>query len=327
MLQPLLKKLQNNKISLSELHTLKEKINNTSDSELLGVLSGLWEDFDANGYFTPKEISSKLDELNISSTRKVTFDFTKLLRIAAIIMLPLLTLLSGYLYMSNSKLKVYSNNNVVIDVAKGQRANITLPDGSKVLLNSGSTLSYQANFGVDNRNIEFTGEAYFEVAKDPNKRFVVHTKTINVEVFGTTFNLLAHNADKTVELTLIEGKVKARTQLLNPEQAVFVSPNQKLIFEKQSGLLKIKETTTKDEIAWTKGILLFKSQTLNDVLEKIERNFNVQIHISKSDSLLFQDTFTGRFDSLDFKGVMDIIKKHYRFSYVEKGKNIYISTN
>lgn len=324
MLKTLLKKFINKKISISEFQSLKESINCTDDKVLSEVLSDLWEGFDTTTKFTPEELRIKLTELQIvTPSVHVKYDFRKLLRIAAAVMLPVLSVLSGYLYIANSKLEVYADNKVVISVDKGQKADITLPDGSHVKLNSSSTLSYPAKFGSDNRRIEFTGEGYFEVAKDPNKKFIVHTNYLNIEVLGTTFNMLAHESDHTVEMTLIEGSVKAITQQ-SPIKEMLVLPNQKLIYDKSTGELNVINANVKDETAWTRGVLLFKSEPLNNVLARIERNYNVNIHINKEDSLLFQDTFTGRFDSIDLNGVLRIIQKHYMFNYNEKGKDIYI---
>jgi len=325
MLEVLLKKLIDKNISSSEFLSLKESINQTDDKVLFEVLNDLWEDLDTNTKMTPDEIRAKLSDLKIiSPAQKIKFEYKKVLRIAATIMLPVLTVLSVYLYVTNTKLEVYADNNVVISVEKGQKADITLPDGSRVKLNSSSTLSYPAKFGTNNRRITFSGEGFFQIKKDPSKKFIVHTNYLNIEVLGTTFNMLAHETDNSVEMTLIEGSVKAITQH-SPIREMLVSPNQKVIYNKSSGRLNLINTNVKDETAWTRGVLLFKSEPLNTVLAQIERNYDVNIHINKEDSLSFQDIFTGRFDSIDLDGVLKIIQKHYMFDYNEKGKDIYIS--
>ena len=324
MLKSLLKKFIDKKISKTEFSQLKETVNQTDDKTFGIILSELWDNFETTSSVSPEEVRLMLSQIKENDTVKtVAFDYKKIFRVAAAVMFPILSVLSTYLYVINTKLDAYSDNNVVISVDKGQKADVTLPDGSHVKLNSGSTLSYPAKFGADFRRIEFKGEGYFEVAKDASKKFIVHTNYIDIEVLGTTFNVMAHESDNTVEMTLIEGKVKAITQQ-EPINEIFVQPNQKIIYNKTTGLLQLKETNTKDEIAWTKGVLLFKSEPLNNVLAKIERNYNVKIHIKSEDSLYFQDKFTGRFDSIDLNGVMEIIKKHYLFDYKEKGKEIFI---
>ena len=325
MLKILLEKYINKNISKSEFETLKASINHADDSLLSETLNDLWQSYNTTSELTPEQVSTKLSDLKIShSPKRVRFDFQKIFRVAAAIMLPILSIFSIYLYITNSKLEVYADNNVVISVDKGQKADITLPDGSRVKLNSTSRLSYPAKFGADNRRVEFSGEGYFEVTKDPDKKFIVHTNYIDIEVLGTTFNMMAHETENTIEMTLIEGKVKALTQK-KPVKELLVAPNQKIIYNKSTGSLKLKNTNTKDETAWTRGVMLFKSEPLENVLTRIERSYNVSIHINKQDSVYFEDKFTGRFDSIDLKGVLDIIKRHYKFDYTEKGKDIYIS--
>lgn len=128
-----------------------------------------------------------------------------------------------YFYSSESDVK-----NFVVYADKGQRSNLVLPDGTKVWLNSDSKLEYDNTYGVKERKIRLTGEAYFEVAKDKEHRFLVSTGLMDVEALGTAFNVQSYPNEDEITTTLLEGKVKIST----PGQEAILLPNQQACFGK-----------------------------------------------------------------------------------------------
>lgn len=128
-----------------------------------------------------------------------------------------------YFYSSESDVK-----NFVVYADKGQRSNLVLPDGTKVWLNSDSKLEYDNTYGVKERKIRLTGEAYFEVAKDKEHRFLVSTGLMDVEALGTAFNVQSYPNEDEITTTLLEGKVKIPL----PDKRLFCCPINKPVLAK-----------------------------------------------------------------------------------------------
>jgi transmembrane sensor len=150
---------------------------------------------------------------------------------------------------------------------------VVLPDGSKVWLNAATSLTFPVAFVSNTRTVKLSGEAYFEVAKDKRKPFIVQTDDARVQVLGTHFNIMAYPDDKIKETTLLEGSVQidhlSNTQLLKPgQQAVY-----------QAGVdgLKISQIDTDDVIAWKNGLFMFNNNTIDEVMKQIERWYDVEI--------------------------------------------------
>ena len=143
---------------------------------------------------------------NRQDAKKKTVHLTPILkwgmRAAAVIMIGV----CGY-FMTNDYLYNKLAQPQTVTVPAGQRAQITLADGTRVWLNAQSTLTYTSNFGRDERNVELDGEAYFEVAKNKDIPFYIHTEMNNVRVVGTCFNVCAYKGSKEFETTLVEGIV------------------------------------------------------------------------------------------------------------------------
>ena len=129
-------------------------------------------------------------------------------------------------YRMNDKQKQLSTQNFTVLAEKGQRAFITLPDSTKVWLNSDTKISYPADYGLKERNVTLVGEAYFEVAKNPDKRFIVEAKGMQVEALGTSFNVNAYQNDNKIIASLFSGSVRVsydrHVAILKPHESVKV---------------------------------------------------------------------------------------------------------
>ena len=188
-------------------------------------------------------------------------------------------------------------------------------------LNSGSYISYLQSFGKKVREIKLSGEAFFEVTKDPKKKFIVNTEYINIEVLGTTFNVYAYEKENTVEMVLLTGQVKINTNKA-PYQSYYVKPNEKISLDKQSGTLKIKKTDARFETAWLRDEMVFRSERLETVFDKLERKYGVTIQYENFKQE--NDRFTGSFNNEELTGILDILKIHYHFTYKVLGNRIII---
>ncbi|QDW27254.1 DUF4974 domain-containing protein [Pedobacter sp. KBS0701] len=170
----------------------------------------------------------------------------------------------------------------------GETQALVLPDGSKVWLNALSSLKYPTSFASSkNRNVELTGEGYFEIAKDREHPFIVSTDRQSVEVLGTHFNINTYSDEPAVRTTLLEGSVKVSlaggpSRVLKPGEQSQVSPSQKI---------SVSEVDTDDIIAWKEGFFVFEDENLVDVMRQLSRWYKVEVEYS-SEALKF-NKFSG----------------------------------
>jgi len=162
-----------------------------------------------------------------------------------------------------------------IIVPFGEMSQVKLSDGTKVWLNSGTTLRYPEHFSLDQRYVEVIGEAYFEVAKLANKTFTVNTTDMKVEVLGTSFNVLAYSEDTATSVTLVEGKVVL--QNTDGKDIAKLTPGQMATKNKTGTNVAIKNVQTAFYSEWTQGKIFFDDEPLDQIAVKLERWFNVEI--------------------------------------------------
>ena len=205
------------------------------------------------------------------------------------------------------------DNNQVIDLSKsgssddskmnevvipfGKKSQLILTDGTKVWLNAGSRMAFPNKFSGKKREVFLEGEAYFEVAHNAKVPFYVNTNDISIKVLGTKFNISAYKTDKQTEAVLLEGKVAVRDRsamgLLSKE--TLLAPNQKASFNRENKTISISNEADADfAIAWTEGWFKFSQQNLNDVLNKLQRYYNVQFVFDSGFSTA--DLITGKLD-------------------------------
>ena len=160
----------------------------------------------------------------------------------------------------------------VLETSAGEQVQVRLPDGTVIHLNASSYLKYPASFNKSaQRRVEFTGEGFFEVAKDKSHPFIVKTAGQEVEVLGTQFNINSYADEPAIKTTLIEGSVKISNEaklskILVPGQQASVS-GQEIILE---------NVETEYAIAWTKGYFMFNNETLETIMSKLSRWYKVE---------------------------------------------------
>lgn len=192
-------------------------------------------------------------------------------KIASIIILPLLILLGGLYWGIN--LKDHSDEKLYVYVEPGQKANLVLPDGSKVFLNSASHLSYDHSFNKKDRNIYLSGEAFFEVQKDDRKPFVVKTANgTEVKALGTQFDVKAYPNDTYLKSTLIEGSI-----LVSQDgQSLLLNPYETISINNDNGKWEKSVIGSKEEVlSWMNNTLYFRQQTLGEIAKVLERTYAV----------------------------------------------------
>ncbi|MFV0323532.1 MAG: FecR family protein [Bacteroides xylanisolvens] len=316
----LLSKFVNESITPDERTMLKNSVSELSDQELKQAMSDVWEQYEAKTTSTVpfEQIARKLSIKPQSPVRRTLLFIAK---VAAAIAIPLLIGIQIHLYITNDKLNKFIGQQLAIQVESGEKAAITLPDGTKVYLNAATSLSYPSDFGLNQREIYLTGEAYLEVAKDTEKPFHVHTDEVEIEVLGTKFNVSSYPDQGEVETTLIEGSVKLTTKNNSPH-SVIMKPNQKVIYSKKNHQLSSLQTTGHFETAWTRGELVFRSAKFSDIIEKLKKRYGADIQISGDK--YNTDLFTGSFKEEYIHGVLKLLQMHYQFTYTEKNGKILI---
>ena len=207
-----------------------------------------------------------------------------------------------------------------LTVPAGQRAMLTLSDGTTVWVNAKSTLEYPGVFSGKTREVILNGEAYFNVAPDSKQPFIVNSGDFRTQVVGTQFNMFAYEG--FFDVSLIEGQVKiyqsntaGDTIVLNKMQRVFLT----------EGNLVRTQQIDMDDFLWKEGIYYFDDIPFPAIVEKLELYYDVRIHVSNK--ALMTRKFTGKFRQRDgIESVLKIIQMWYPFTFnkSEDGSNIYI---
>lgn len=195
----------------------------------------------------------------------------------------------------------------ILTTPRGGKYQLTLADGTKVWLNAGSTIKFPVDFAGSERVVEFSGEAYFEVAHDARRPFKVAGAGQVVQVLGTHFDINAYQDEDVVKTTLLEGSVKvygkSRTSTsVAPE--IIIKPNEQAVF-KNDQLSKV--VVDADEfVAWKNGVILFRNADIHDVMRKISRWYNVEVEYQGQ---VGNDTYSGEIPrNAAFSEVLKILK-------------------
>lgn len=212
---------------------------------------------------------------------------------------------------------------IKVEAPSGSRTKMTLPDGSVVWLNAGSTLTYSQEFGVDNRQVTLNGEGYFEVAKRADLPFRVSTDNVFVRVLGTKFNIRDYPTDPEAVVSLEEGSVSMGSPA-NPHAERQLKPNQRGAVNKENGRITVESCETSDYLQWINGRLIFDGEPLPIIIKDIERCYNVRITLSneKLAGLRFYGDFLRQEQTL--VEVMDALSTTGKFKYQQDGRNIII---
>lgn len=265
-----------------------------------------------------KKLQNKLKDnrkMSVSKGRRRLFTGFKYWA-AAVTLIGIITF--SYKFISNS-FKNDVEKYFVFEAPNGERSKLTLADGTVIWLNSGSTLRCPANFNLNERHINMTGEAYFEVAHQSGSEFIVSTGTCDIVVKGTKFNVTAYTDEDYVQATLIEGKI----EFLHDDKKMEMNPGEQVYMEKSSGKLTKNHVNAKQYNAWTEGRIEFDCITLNELLPKLSRHYDVKFHLET-------DTLANKYLRISIRNdetineVIAALKQIIPASITTDGKNIYI---
>lgn len=198
-----------------------------------------------------------------------------------------------------------------LHVKRGWEWQLTLDDGTKVWINSMSKLRYPVQFTGNKRQVELIeGEAYFEVAHNPNKPFIVKTSTYNVEVLGTSFNMSHYNNDEFIHTTLVDGKVKISSNILIGDKNVSIElyPDQQFYFDKTTMDTSVLEVNAEVYSEWKDGYFVFEDESLDNIFKKLSRWYEIEYFFKEND--LRSEVYTGRLPRVeDIQTILSMIEK------------------
>lgn len=226
-----------------------------------------------------------------------------LLKYAAVFVLAFFIGSLSIYFIGNQDSAELASNTVIVPY--GESAEVYLSDNTHVWLNSGTKLVYPAKFEGKTRNVELTGEAYFDVSHNPENPFHVQTPELTIEVLGTSFNVEAYNKTAEVNVTLVEGKVNLQNTL--GSILTELSPGENARFDLAQKKIRIAKVNTDFFTTWKDGYLLFKDETLEEMALKFERWYNVKVIFD--DEAIKQIKFTGTIlKNKPIDQVFDILK-------------------
>lgn len=266
---------------------------------------------DADTYSALQRVNERI---GYSRKKAVKIPLCKKVRRIAAVLVPLLILAGSYLYYSST-----TSNMIEVTVAYGEQNHLFLPDSSEIWLNAGTTIRYHEKFDDDQRKVYLNGEACFSVTRDEERPFVVETERLSVKVLGTKFNVKAYTEDKKIMTTLTSGKVEVCVE----NDTRILNPNEQLTYNLITSDLDVNEVPSNETDSWISGQLIFNNAPLNDILQTLERRFNISItnktQISESNS------YTIKFlQNESPEEILNILREVVGFTYQKEDNKIII---
>lgn len=255
-------------------------------------------------------------KIRLETTREKSYlsvNWRKAMQWAAIFLLPVLSAFTVYYFTQRPQRNLQPT---VITAQKGEKAEVVLPDGSNVWINSGSTLTYNRHFNGKERSVYLQGEAYFEVTENKKRPFIVHTKHITVQALGTSFNVRSYETDSLASAVLLEGKVKVSAS----GHETILSVNERATFDKRKQTLLADRVEALNFIEWKNGNIYFSNQTYDEIARALSRIYNVEIQFASEQ--LRPMRFSGTLGSSGIKNALDILSMTSPMYYEMKDTTI-----
>lgn len=220
----------------------------------------------------------------------------------------------SYYRLSQEKPRILLSD---ITVPKGSKTQFTLEDGTKIWLNSGTSISFNKDFGKQERRIQLSGEAYLEVARNEAIPFIVETGAISVKVLGTKFNVNAYEENENIKVALLQGSVELLTDASSP---TLLKPDEIALFNAKTQTMTVRKNT-EGVTDWLQNRLFFSGETFEEIIWVLERNFNVKVTI-KNQSIRHR-RFIGDFKNNEtIEQIFNVMASDGKFKYKIKGNAI-----
>ncbi|SHE73080.1 FecR family protein [Mariniphaga anaerophila] len=292
-----------------------------------------------------RRLQQKLQSKSVDTTTK-RIVFPEWIKMAAIFILAFLLGGTGHYFFNNKPEPTKSPLLVEYVAPLGSRSFVKMPDGSKIWLNAGTTLAYENNFGEENREVNLSGEAFFEIAKNPDIPFTVKTSDINITALGTQFNVKAYAEEKTIETTLVEGSVKLEGNTFKLKEDVILTAQEKAVYTKHDQDIDLIDTNKKSAMAsattqklksefkivtsidpspiisWKDERWIINNEKLGALSKKLERRYAVNFIFDNE--LLKDYSFGGTLEDETLEQVLNAIRASSPINYIIEGKTVYI---
>jgi transmembrane sensor len=223
---------------------------------------------------------------------------------------------AAYWFIAGNGTTASSNSLVEKHNSRGTKSTIELTDGSKIWLNADSKIKYPAVFAGNTREVYLNGEAFFEVAKNPSKPFIIHLANGTVRVLGTSFNVRAYDNEKVVETSVATGKVAFIPKYQSRRQkqdTLFITPDNKVRYLLEEDQANVLPTASAEDKAWTEGRLIFKALTLQEIAIELERYFGKQVTFVDEEPKNYR--LTGSFQNNSLDEIMYYLSRTKDFKY------------
>lgn len=201
---------------------------------------------------------------------------------------------------------------------------ILLPDSTEVWLNGDSWVRYPESFDGNSRTIELVGEAHFNVVKDAERPFSVNMNGLSVQVLGTAFNILAKKHSNSIETTLLEGSValyKSGNKILSPD--LILSPGEQAIYNRESKEIEVRQVQASHFVSWLTGRYIFEEVTFEQIIEVLERSFQVKFHLKNKE--LKDVHLTAKFTNGEsLNDILSVLQISMKYKYAIEDKEVFI---
>ena len=216
----------------------------------------------------------------------------------------------------------YLSNQVAWETASthmGETQKLNLSDGSTIVLNEGSRLTYPTTFDASKRSVKLEGEAFFEIAKNPNKPFTIETAHTTTTILGTSFNIRAYNSDNYTEIQVATGKVSFSPTI--SEKELTLSAGQEGIFNHTTNVLKPEKKSTLNGLSWLNQKLSFKKTPLHRVISDLERHFSIQIELENK--AIENCEYISLFNNPDKEVILETLSSAFELELVQTSTDNY----
>ncbi|PKO99109.1 MAG: hypothetical protein CVU13_08270 [Bacteroidetes bacterium HGW-Bacteroidetes-8] len=297
---------------------------NPDNKRYFVILNNLWI---SQNISQNKADEREVEEIRLLTTKRGNLfkRYGKYISYAAVAVVVLSLSLNLFLLDSNNKLvRKFSNTPVRLSelspdykheiyTEKGVKAKITLPDGSAVWLNSDSRITYPDRFESDIREVEFSGEAYFDVVSDSLRPLIIKTnKDFKIEVLGTQFNVRSYDNDNEAQTTLYTGSLNIVSKGVSSglkgakDIVTTLKPSESCIIREKQNPIHIKPADANKQYAWKEGKIIFDSTPLSEVIKMLERWHGTEFVVK--DPSIYRFDITAKFRSESIVQIMEMIK-------------------
>ncbi len=229
-------------------------------------------------------------------------------RAAAVLFFPLLIVASWLFFKQQNQVTNVATKYAMQEIScpPGMRSQVILPDGSRVWLNAESTIKFSVPFPSESRTIQLTGEAFFDVVKNPQQPFFVRSDKVGVKVYGTKFNFKAYRKDPNIEVILEEGRIGLGVTNQDEMKKTSLTPGDRAVIARESNVVDIKNEKIDKYIAWHTGKLVFENTPMSEVAQMLERWYGIEVIVQNPEIMDY--SFTTTFDNESLFEVIELIE-------------------